>query len=191
MLSGLDNEMARTFRQRVAALNKTERKLLTESQSHWLRFRAPSCSLPSSGTINARQISDAVPCLAAVYRDRIRVLMQRCEVDNEHSLEEMAAWDQPWSSKVPRGFQVEEHLMAYNVTGVARITTAYNLPSENLPAARRAAVGVNRVEAFCRAIGPDGKRWLASPLRDGNLSYVPESATEPAPTHAEAVKHPR
>jgi hypothetical protein len=122
-------------------------------------------------------------CLAELYRERVAVLHQRCEIDNDHTVEEMAGWEKPWSDKVPKGFKVQDHLMTFVVTYDAWVTESLNLPSEDLPAARRGAaiLKASYTEmAHCRAIGPDGRVWLAAAMRDGNLSYVLETDTMPA-----------
>jgi hypothetical protein len=175
--------MAHVFRERLSVLTPDERKALTERQTNWLRFRAPSCSLPHSAKIDIVRLNEAVPCLAAVYTDRIGVLKERCEVDESHTLSDMAAWDKPWSPQVPKGFRVDGGLMTFVISWETWITQSYNLPSEDLPAARVAGVNLKapyRDMALCRVIAPDGKRWLASPMRDGSLSYVLQSATRPA-----------
>jgi hypothetical protein len=171
------------FSERLAGIGRSERRALTDDQKHWLRFRAPSCSLPDVGRLDNASLDAAVPCVAALYRDRIGVLNQRCEIDESHTLEEMATWNKPWSTKVPSGFKVDERLMTFVITVKAWIAESYNLPSEDLLAARVAGGGLktpSREMALCRVTGPNGKRWLASPMRDGALSYVLESATEPA-----------
>ncbi|HUC67853.1 MAG TPA: lysozyme inhibitor LprI family protein [Stellaceae bacterium] len=183
-LARLDGEMARVYRNRMAPLDETERAALVNDQRGWLRFRAPSCLLPDAGPVTSEEIAIAVPCLSKLYGDRIGVLKERCKVDPDHTVEDMANWDKPWSTMVPRGFRVEQEVMTFEVTWEAWITTSYSLPSETLPAARRASAGLKKGYqglALCRVIGPDGKRWLASPMRDGTLNYVLESATEPVP----------
>jgi uncharacterized protein YecT (DUF1311 family) len=185
-LAQLDVKLAHTYHHRMDALDQAERGALAKAQRHWLRFRGASCSLPDAGPVTSEEIAIAVPCLSKLYGDRIGVVKERCEIDPDHTVEDMASWDKPWSTMVPRGFRVEQHLMTFEVTWEAWITTFYNLPSETLPAARRASGGLKagyQELALCRVIGPDGKRWLASPLRDGNLSYVLESATEPVAMH--------
>jgi uncharacterized protein YecT (DUF1311 family) len=183
-LAQLDAKLAHTYHHRMDGLDQAERSALAKDQRRWLRVRAPSCSLPDAGPITSEVIAIAVPCLSKLYGDRLGVLKERCKIDPDHTVEDMASWGEPWSTMVPRGFQVEQEVMTFEVTWEAWITTFYNLPSETLPAASRAGGGLKagyQELALCRVIGPDGKRWLASPLRDGTLSYVLESATEPVP----------
>ena len=182
-LAALDREMARVFNEQLAGLAADERKALTEDQMHWLRFRAPSCALPPSAKMDAAHLKMAVPCLAELYRDRIRVLKERCEIDENHTVDEMAAQEKPWSTKVPKGFKVNAGLGIFMISEETRIAQSYNLPSQDLPAARVAGAYLKtpyRFMALCRATGPDGTRWLVSPMRDGSLDYVLESATRPA-----------
>lgn len=179
-LSELDRRMDNAYRGRLSQADDIGKRALTETQRHWLRFRAPSCSLPVKGTIDEDRVRSALPCMASVYSDRIFILSQRCEVDESRSLEDMAGSAKPWSTKAPRGFRIEPVERMFTITWETFITTSYNLPSEKLPAARRASANLKapyREIAHCRVIAPDGKRWLAGRSRDGNLDYVLESAT--------------
>ena len=182
-LSALDREMARVFHEQVAGLAADERKALTGDQRHWLRFRAQLCSLPQSAKVRVARLKAVVPCIAELYRERIRVLKGRCEIDEYHTVDDMAAQEKPWSTRVPKGFKVDGGRRIFVISEEAWITQSYNLPSQDLPAARVAGANLKapyRAMALCRVTGPDGKRWLVSQMRDGTLDYVLESATRPA-----------
>jgi uncharacterized protein len=182
-LFALNREMVRVFNEQLARLAADERKALTEDQRQWLRASAPSCALSPSVKMDAARLKAARRCIAELYRDRIGVLKERCEIDEKRTVDDMAAQEKPWSTRLPKGFTVNGGPGIFVISEETGIAQSYNLPSQDLPAARVAGANLKtpyRFMALCRATGPDGTRWLASPMRDGSLYYVLESATRPA-----------
>jgi hypothetical protein len=99
-----------------------------------------------------------------------------------HSLEEMAAWNKPWSNKIPNGFKIDPHRIAFAVSTAVGPIQVYSLPSD-VPGQGKAfgMIGSSwstyRETAECRVRAPDGRWWLATRFADGGLSYVLQSQT--------------
>lgn len=174
-LRTLDRDLAWAFRSRLAELDEVGRGALTKDQKHWLYIRDVVCMKRQPGLL--------ITCLLDYYRARIGIVAEHCKVDEAHALEDMAKWDEPWSRKAPRGFTSEEHVITFEVPEDGDWIESYNLPSLDLPQARRAGTNLgpgSRGFSLCRVLGPDGRRWLAAPAADGNLFYVREDETVPA-----------
>jgi hypothetical protein len=107
----------------------------------------------------------------------------RCQIDQKHSLEEMSAWHQPCSSRVPRGFKIDQRKAPFAVSTLNGPIRTYSLPSDTPGQGKvLALVGSSwrtyREDAECRVEAPDGRWWLATRDVGNDLSYVLQSETE-------------
>ena len=178
-LSALDRELASIYPLRLAELDEAGRAALKRDEKRWVDRRMRFCAPPSTkGDAESR-----AACIEDEYRQRISVLRADCEVDQENSLEQMAAWKQarawerPRSKKVPKGFTVKRDVeMYWNLEHVS----VYNLPSTTLPEASTSTWGMRCCGEWlssCKATGPDGSEWLVF-VSGEILEYAPLHAVE-------------
>jgi uncharacterized protein YecT (DUF1311 family) len=197
-LSALDGEMGQAYQERLANLSSDEAAGLDWQQHYWLRFRAPSCLLPPSGAVDSKKLAASVACLRELYVGRIGDLRQRCEPDESKTIEDMARdatadWKHPYFSKVPKSFDIDQHLYFYVVRPEVWVTKSYNLPSRKLanPLASSGLRYPGRSLALCRVQAPNGVWWLANGFSGGTLSYTPEKDTVPAAQYDAQLREER
>jgi uncharacterized protein len=179
-LSKLDVELATRYRARLAELDRVGQNALRRDEKRWVDHRARFCAPP----LAKPDTESRAACIEHYYRQRIAALRADCEVDNDRSLEEMAAQKQPWSAKLPKGFSAQRDVEIYRNNEWVQV---YNLPSATLPAAKVAGWGMrccgNEWLVTCKSKGPDGTDWLVLYGAE-SLGYAPLSTVKytPIPT---------
>lgn len=194
-LKALSDEMKKNYAERMARMDADEKEALRYQQQHWLESPESSCGVGRRHPVTEEKLPQFIKCLADFYRDRIESLTQRCEVDESHTVEEMATWKTPWSGKVPAGFKIDNRMLDFVVAPENLINTeSYNLPSNELPQARKVG-GMLKFEyrevAQCRVQDPEGHWWLAIRHVGGDLSYVREEESETVAQHDEKAAQGR
>jgi hypothetical protein len=109
----------------------------------------------------------------------------RCEIDKDHTIEQIAAEDHPWSNKIPNGYKMDDAIIPFVIIGGgpdhSQPTYEYSLPSTEIASAKHPNFILRspyRGVALCRVQGQDDKKWLVVRLNDTNLVYIPEENTE-------------
>jgi len=190
-LSALNTEMLTAYQQELSKLDKTAQRLFRDMHRGWMDSRAFWLSSQEYGCkirkVDGSSVGRDILCLRESYHDRIAELTQQCEEDRAHTIEQMAAWKKPWSSKIPAGFKIDHHQDIY-ITDWSppnyQIPSAYSLPSTKLPLGQGSLGGLKPpypIFAVCRVRGPDEKWWIVGRWRtDLSFWYIPESDTKPA-----------
>lgn len=190
-LTALGDEMNKAYEQRMAPMNEDEKAAFKYQQEYWLKMRAPSCGLSKLDALTTDRVTKAATCLTAHYHDRIASLAYQCEVDEGHTVEEMATWKEPWSDKVPAGFKIDQRMVAFVVTpDNLTVIPIHSLPLDK-PQDPQKPTGLlkygYRDVAQCRAQDPEGHWWLVVGHR--SLSYVPEEQTMTVAKYTAKVAH--
>ena len=184
-LADVAHEVNDAYEKKLSSLDMSIKSSFIAEQKNWLKSRAPSCGLPKKGSLSSEKITQAISCLLDVYQDRMAGLkQQQCEIDDNHTVIEMATWKDPWSNKVPAEFNVDQRMIAYTIIWKApkfEMTQSYNLPSKSLSAAKQAGALLKSPYsglALCRVQDPEGVWWLVQRGRYGVLSYILEADTK-------------
>ncbi len=180
-LAALDVELSKLYSARLSELDSFGNAALRKDEKAWIDHRMRFCAPP----LVKDDIESRTLCILRSYRQRVAAMRGTCEVDNDHSLEEIADMKQPWSIKLPKGFSTKPDVQIYRNSDNV---TNFNLPSTSLPSARRAAWGMRCCSGgwlmTCKVTAPDGTEWLVQNSGE-SLSYAPTTNLEPASAYDE------
>lgn len=154
-LSGLDNQLAAAFRQKLRQADLIGRDQLLATQRHWLLTRRDACSIPLTRQQDLTPDPKFEACLARLYRERIAVVAASSAATHSD------VGPTPISAYVEiRGADYRDPALC---TPLAEIFQAAIL--------REGGLDPNRLPGVAELAGTQGAAELQQPFRLAVLSY--------------------